>query len=196
MTDKELNAQIKWENLSLVLFEFGGYFIEQARNNLKTGGNPPYTNSNASYNLYDSMETIVQILDDRFVVSVQLANYWKYVNAGTPPHWPKVDAIKQWIEIKPVLPRPMTITRRWYTNGRRKGAPKTILNERQVTVTPTVDQLAYLIGRKISIKGTEGTQFFDKAKDATIARFEDKISKAILADVDEWLVKALASDVV
>lgn len=187
MTDTELNAKIKWENLSLVLFEFGDYFIEQARNNLKTGGNPPYTNSNASYNLYDSMETIVQILDDRFVVSVQLADYWKYVNAGTPPHWPKVDAIKKWIEIKPILPSPMTITRKWKTKSGEK--------EKQVTVTPTVDQLAYLIGRKISIKGTEGTQFFDKAKDVTIARFEDKISQAIAADVDEWLVSVLGRDV-
>lgn len=196
MSDKDIYKQIPWENLTLVLFEFGDYFIEQARNNLKTGGNPPYTNSNASYNLYDSMETIVQILDDEFIVSVSLAPYWKYVNYGTDPHWPKVDAIRKWIEIKPVIPRPMTITRRWKVNGRRKGQPKTTLKERQVVVTPTTDQLAYLIGRKISIKGTEGTHFFDKAQEATINQFQDKIVKAIEMDIDEWLVKTLGSDVV
>lgn len=194
MSDKDIYNQIPWENLSLVLFELGDYFIEQARNNLKTGGNPPYTNSNASYNLYDSMETIVQIFDDRYIVDVQLADYWKYVNSGSDPHWPNVDAIRKWIEIKPVLPTPMTITRRWYTNGRRKGAPKTILNERQVVVTPSVDQLAYLIGRKISREGTEGTHFFDKAQEAAIAQFEQKIEKAIEMDIDEWLVKVLKSD--
>ena len=194
MADKNIYTQIPWENLTLALFEFGEFFTEQARNNLKTGGNPPYTNSNASYNLYDSIETIVQILDDRYIVSVSLAPYWKYVNYGTEPHWPNVDAIRKWIEIKPVVPQPMTITRRWYVNGRRKGAPKTILKERQVVVTPSVDQLAYLIGRKISIKGTQGTQFFDKAKDAALDRFEDKIAKAIEMDIDEWLAKTLGGD--
>lgn len=187
MADKNIYTQIPWENLTLALFEFGEFFTEQARNNLKTGGNPPYTNSNASYNLYDSIETIVQILDDRYIVSVSLAPYWKYVNYGTEPHWPNVDAIKKWIEIKPVLPTPMTIKRKWKTKSGEK--------EKEVTVTPTVDQLAYLIGRKISIKGTEGTHFFDKAQEATINQFQDRIVKAIEMDIDEWLVNTLGGDI-
>lgn len=194
MSDKDIYNQIPWENLSLVLFELGDYFIEQARNNLKTGGNPPYTNSNASYNLYDSIETIVQIFDDRYIVDVQLADYWKYVNDGTPPHYPKVDVIRKWIEIKPVLPEARTITVRWKVNNRKKGAPKTIIHEKQVTMTPTVDQLAYMIKNKIGREGTQGTHFFDKAQEATINQFQDKISKAIEMDIDEWLVKVLKSD--
>ena len=63
-------------------------------------------------------------------ISINLNEYWKYVEKGRKPgKFPPVDAIKEWIKIKPVLPRPY--------NGK----------------LPTTDQLAFLIGRKIATKG-------------------------------------------
>lgn len=191
MSDKELNSKITWANLQKVLEEFGDYFIKEARQNLEYGGNPPYTRSNASYALSDSMKTIVVIMDGVYTVSIMLNNYWKYVNNGSDPHWPNVDAIRKWIEIKPIIPQVRPVTYHWYTNGRKKGAPKTIYNERTVMRVPTVDQLAYLIGRKISREGTEGTKFFDKAKEAALKEFEGKIAEAIEKDVDMWLFEVL-----
>lgn len=156
---------IQWTHLTEVLNRLGDYFIQQARNNILTGGTPPYTNSNATGNLSESMQKIVQVGEDEFSVSISLADYWKYLNYDTRPHWPNVGAIKQWIQVKPVRPR-----------TDRKGK------------TPTVDQLTYLIGRKISIEGTTGTHFFDKAKDDTLAYFEEAIDLAIAEDVDNYIV--------
>lgn len=156
---------IQWTHLTEVLNRLGDYFIEQARNNILTGGNPPYTNNNATGTLSNSMQKIVQIGEDEFSVSVSIAEYWKYLNYDTRPHWPNVGAIRQWIEVKPVKPR--------VDNGKR---------------LPTVDQLAFLIGRKISIEGTKGTHFFDKAKDDTLAYYEEAIDLAITEDVDEYIV--------
>lgn len=186
---------IAWVNLQKVLEEFGDYFLQQARQNLEYGGNSPYTKTNASYSLSDSMTIIVSILDEAFTVSVSLNDYWKYVNGGTAPHWPNVDAIRKWIEIKPIVPQVRPVTYHWYTNGRKRGAPKTIYNERTVMRVPTVDQLAFLIGRKIAKDGTQGTQFFDKAKEAALREFEEKIAEAIQRDIDVWLFEVLGEGI-
>lgn len=191
MTDRQINSEIEWTHLEKALDELGYTFIREAQANLEYGGNPPYTRTNASYDLSRSMKYIIKITDTMYEVDIELLSYWKYVNGGSKPHWPKVDAIKQWIQIKPLYPHAMPITYHWYTNGRKKGAPKTIYNERTKMITPTVDQLAYLIGRKISREGTQGTGFFDKAKESAIARCERNIEKAIVKDVDAWIIKQL-----
>lgn len=64
-----------------------------------------------------------------------LAEEWKYVEngrlAGT---FPNVDALRQWVREKPVIPRPYILP-----SGRQ--------------VIPTENQLAFLIGRKIKEDG-------------------------------------------
>lgn len=65
-----------------------------------------------------------------FEVYFHLEDYWKYVERGRKPGtYPPVDAIRNWIDIKPVIPRAI--------GGK----------------VPTRDQLAYLICRKIYRKG-------------------------------------------
>lgn len=76
-----------------------------------------------------------------FTVTLKLEDYWKYLEYGTKPHFPPVEAIRKWIEIKPVLPRPLP-------SGK----------------LPTTKQLAFLISRKISIKGTEPTNLLEDTK--------------------------------
>lgn len=92
------------------------------------------TGHKASGNLGESMVWNTSIGPNGYVVTIILPEYAKYLEDGTKPHWPNVDAIKKWIKIKPVLPRPMS-------NGK----------------LPTTDQLAFLIGRKISKVGTPAT---------------------------------------
>lgn len=87
--------------------------------------------SNATGNL-SNFQTYIDIVDGRFLVSFELADYWKYVEYGRRPgKMPPVDAIEQWVRVKPVVP------------DSRSGR------------IPDTKQLAYLIARKIGREGIE-----------------------------------------
>lgn len=105
-------------------------FVVELKNKLTAN------DSNASGNLAKSIRGIVKQNGKYIVISIQLEDYWKYIENGTKPHWPPVDAIKKWISVKPILPRPLK-------SGK----------------LPTDNQLAYLIGRKISKVGTKAKPF-------------------------------------
>lgn len=92
--------------------------------------------SNASGELSKSIKGKVKQNGKWLEVSISLEDYWKYIEHGTRPHFPPINAIKQWIRVKPVLPHPLA-------NGK----------------LPTENQLAYLIGRKISKVGTKTKPF-------------------------------------
>lgn len=130
-----------------------------ARQNLDANG------TNASRELYDSLEKIVEIGEDYYKVSISLADYWKYVENGRGPgKFPPPDKIRSWIEIKPVQIQPGM-------NGK----------------TPSVEQLTFLISRKIAEEGTEAQPFFQPAVDDALARFEERISEAITQDVYDYI---------
>lgn len=79
-----------------------------------------------------NFQTIIDINDTTFQVSFELADYWKYVEYGRRPgKMPPIDAIEQWVKIKPVVPNAI--------NGR----------------VPDTRQLAFLIARKIGREGIE-----------------------------------------
>lgn len=150
---------IKWTHLERVLNEFADYFIEEARRNLDEN------DTNASYELYNSFETIIDVGQDYFKVSVSLADYWKYVENGRGPgRYPPIDKIREWVEVKPVSITPGM-------NGR----------------TPSVEQVSFLIARKIANEGTEAQPFFEPAKEKAIDRFNDAINEAIMDDVYDYI---------
>lgn len=105
-------------------------FVVELKNRLKAN------DSYASGNLAKSIKGVVKQNGKYVIISIQLEDYWKYIENGTKPHWPPVDAIKKWITVKPILPRPLK-------SGK----------------LPTDNQLAYLIGRKISKVGTKAKPF-------------------------------------
>lgn len=152
---------IKWTTLERVLNEFADRFIELARGYLESN------NTNASGELSQSIEKIIEIGEDSYSVKISLADYWTYVENGRGPgKFPPPDAIRTWIEVKPITPTPGM-------NGK----------------TPTVEQLTFLIGRKISQEGTEGQPFFEPAKEEAIRQFSKAIDEAIAKDVDDWLTE-------
>lgn len=157
---------IKWTRLTEVLNEFADAFIQNARNNLDAN------QSNASHNLYNSFEKVIEVGEDYFKVSISLADYWQFLENGRGPgKFPPVDKIKEWIEVKPVNPTPLS-------NGK----------------TPSVEQLSFLIGRKIANEGTEGQPFFEPAKEQTIREFEDKINQAIDEDVSNFILELVEKE--
>ena len=89
---------------------------------------------NASYKLLNSVETVVKRNDDEFIVSINLEDYWIFVENGRGPgKFPPVSKILDWIRCKPVIP---------YSDSRGR--------------IPTEESLAFLISRKIAEQGTEG----------------------------------------
>lgn len=151
---------IKWDKLRETLNNFADYFIQSARNNLSDN------NTNASFDLYNSFEKIIEIGDDWFSVKISLEDYWYYVENGRKAgKFPPLPKIQEWVNIKPVEALPDR-------NGR----------------TPSVEQLTFLISRKIANEGTEPQPFFEPAKQDAIARFELAIDLAIAEDVDNYVL--------
>lgn len=156
------SLDIKWTNLERVLNEFADQVIELARQNLDANG------TNASHNLYDSMEKIVEIGEDYYKVSISLADYWKWVENGRGPgKYPPPSVIENWIEIKPVTPSAV--------DGK----------------VPSVKQLTFLISRKIANEGTEAQPFLGPAVEEVLSRYETLIDQAINDDVYEFINEAV-----
>lgn len=97
-----------------------------------------------------------------FEVYFHLEDYWKYLEYGTKPHFPPIEAIKKWINVKRLVPK---------------------ANKGKV---PTVDQLAYLISRKISKVGTPAT----KALEQTIDQ-----SASLINEIIEQLTNKLTEEI-
>lgn len=122
--------------------------------------------SNASGKLSQSIKGKVKQNGKWLEVSISLEDYWKYIEYGTKPHFPPINAIKQWIKVKPILPRPLS-------NGK----------------LPTTDQLAFLIGRKISKVGTKPRPFLQKS----ITEFDlvSKMYKIVTEEIEKQLEKEI-----
>lgn len=94
---------------------------------------------NASSRLSDSAEVEVSLNNTKLVISLMLEEYWKYVEYGRGPgKRPPIDAIENWIRIKPVIPDAR--------NGR----------------IPNSRQLAFMIARKIGNEGTTARHAINK----------------------------------
>lgn len=125
-------------------------------------------NINASSKLSKSLKSIVKQNGKWIEISISLEDYWKYVEYGTRPHFPPIQAIRKWIDVKPVLPRPM------------KGK------------LPTKDQLAFLIARKISKVGTRPKPFLNK----TISDFNliNKVYDLLLNQIEQQINKQIKDE--
>lgn len=134
-------------------------FIQAVRDDLKQ------QNINASSKLSQSLKSVVKQNGKWIEISISLEDYWKYIEYGTRPHFPPIQAIRKWIDVKPVLPRPM------------KGK------------LPTRDQLAFLIARKISKVGTRPKPFLNK----TISDFNliDKVYNLLLNQIQQQINKQI-----
>lgn len=126
--------------------------------------------SRASGQLQDSAKTTVEYDGRYFCVYFEIQDYWKYVENGTRPHWPPIDAIEQWIRVKRLVPKAV--------GGK----------------VPTTRQLAFLISRKISKVGTEGTKALQESingDEALIDQMVDFITDQMDKEIDKELEQAV-----
>lgn len=130
-------------------------FVQLLRQTLASNG------TNSSGHLSNSIKSIVKQKGKWIEISISLDDYWKYVEYGTKPHFPPIEAIRKWIRVKPILPRQI------------KGK------------LPTENQLAFLIARKISKVGTKPKPFLNK----TISDFNliDKVYDLLLNQIQQQI---------
>lgn len=148
-----------------VLNDFGKFLVEEYKDRLIT------ENVNASDELYNSVRYMVEQGNNKFEVKLELAHYWKYVENGRKAgKWPPISAIEKWVEIKPVLPRPMD-------NGK----------------LPTTQQLAFLISRKIGLEGIAPRPLLQKSVDNIWNVFEEYIAEAFAKDLEKEITLKLGS---
>jgi hypothetical protein len=120
----------------------------------------------ATGELLNSVEVHVDYDGQDYEVKLDLADYWRYVEMDTAPHWPPPSAILKWIQAKPVLPRPLK-------NGK----------------LPTPQQLAFLIGRKIAVFGTKGQPDLTDSVEDMNRQYQERIAAALAHDVGSYIRK-------
>lgn len=117
----------------------------------------------ATGNLISSVRGYVEYNGTVLSVMFDIADYWKYVEYGRKPgKFPPIDKIRQWIKVKPILPRPGK-------NGK----------------LPTENQLAYLIARKIARKGIPATHSMSK----TVNSFN--LRSQIMKELERQVIKEI-----
>ena len=97
-------------------------------------------------------------------VSFNLEEHWKYLENGTRPHFPPINAIEQWISVKRIVPRSY--------NGK----------------VPTTKQLAFLIARGISKNGTKPTKLLQQTIDGAddlIAKLIDALANQLQEEINK-----------
>lgn len=153
---------MEWTHTKAALEEFAAYFRNLLQDRIIE------EDLIASGELLNDLDYLIEDGENEWTVSVKIQDYFKYVDEGTTPHWPPVSAIKRWIEIKPVYPEVDSAGR-----------------------TPSVDQLAFLIGRKIAEEGTEGREIWEPTVQEAIDKYEDKLGDAILEDIGSDVERVL-----
>ena len=115
---------------------------------------------NASYKLLNSVETVVRRNDDEFTVTINLEDYWYYVENGRKAgRFPPIDKILEWIRVKPVIP---------YSDSRGR--------------LPTEESLAFLISRKIAEQGTDGKHILAETITELNSIYLPKLQRALDED--------------
>lgn len=142
-----------------ILQLYGNQIIDSYRRKLYEGG------SNATGLLGNSLSTTVYAEDGIYEVVLNIQDYWKYLEYGRlPGTFPNIDAIRKWIQVKPITP--------------------TMYNGKM----PTLDQLTFLISRKIAEKGIEPRYYLNNTLDEIdLTPLEEGITKSLETKLDNEL---------
>ena len=120
--------------------------------------------------LYRTLRYSVKMDNSSWLISISLEEYWRYIEYGRRPgKMPPISAIENWIKVKQILPRPLTLK-----SGK--------------SVVPTIPQLSFLIARKIGRDGIRPRPFFKQSFEEAKREFLEVIKDAITQDIKESLV--------
>ena len=121
--------------------------------------------------LYRKISYSVSTVSSGWVISVSLADYWKYIENGrrAGAKMPPLEVIEKWIDVKQIKPHSMTLK-----SGK--------------TVIPTPPQLPFLIARSIGQRGIPPKPLFKNSFEAAKKQFIQVIKDAITQDIKENLI--------
>ena len=147
-----------------VLNDFGNFIITNYKSQLEA-------EQMNNGELYRKISYSVSTVSSGWVISVSLAEYWKYIENGrrAGAKMPPVSAIENWIKVKQIIPHSMTLK-----SGK--------------TVIPTIPQLSFLIARSIGRRGIPPKPLFKKSFEAAKKQFIQVIKDAITQDIKENLI--------
>lgn len=117
--------------------------------------------------LYKTIEVnSVRVVGDNFIVQLDLAEYWKYIENGRRKgaKMPPIDAIENWIKRRDIIPRPIQLK-----SGK--------------TVIPSTKSLAFAIAHSISINGIAARPFLKNSIKLIKEKFIREIKEALVQDV-------------
>lgn len=101
---------------------------------------------------------------DNLMIYFNLQSYYKYLEKGTKPHFPPIEALKKWIEFKRIVPKSI--------NGK----------------VPSTTQLAYAIQKKIGRVGTKPTNLLKESieqGEGIINQIVDVIYNELMKEVNK-----------
>lgn len=144
-----------FENTIKVLNKFGELLVKEYKQSLVDN------NVNTSKKtLYNSVTYLVENNNNTFEVKIELEDYWKDVENGRKSgEYVDFDVIKNWIKIKPIIPRP-------FRNG----------------YLPTINHLTQLIQDKIYLKGIEPRPLFKQSLDKVFDEMSVELENAVIED--------------
>jgi len=151
-----------FEKTLKILDEFGDFIVTNYKKHLEE-------EKISNGELYRTVSYTVSTGNSSWVVTISLADYWRYVEYGRKPgKMPPRNVIENWIKVKQIIPQPMTLS-----SGK--------------TVVPTIPQLAFLIARKIGRDGIAPRPLFKDSFEESKKQFIEKIKEAIEQDVKRGL---------
>ena len=151
---------MEFTNVIQFLNDFGKELADKNKRNLVND------DAVASGKLLNSIRYIFNKNNTSFEISMERAEYWKYVENGRKSgKFPPISAIKEWVNVKRVIPRPY--------NGK----------------LPTENQLAFLIARSISKNGIRPKPIFNDTLDDAMNDFENGLEDAFTKDVENEMDK-------
>lgn len=151
-------------NTSKVIDEFGAYILELYKNHLQDEG---WINGE----LYQGATYNIQMKGDIYIIELSLAEYWKYIENGRQAgaKMPPISSIENWINVKKILPKPITLK-----SGKE--------------VIPSTKSLAFLIARKIGRDGIAAKPYLKVSIKDAQTRYIDKIKTALAKDISTYLL--------
>lgn len=146
------------------LNDFGKFIITNYKSQLEA---EQMTNGE----LYKKISYSVSTDNSGWVISVSLADYWKYIENGrrAGAKMPPLEVIEKWIDVKEIKSHSMTLK-----SGK--------------TVVPTIPQLSFLIARSIGQRGIPPKPLFKNSFEAAKQQFIQVIKDAITQDIKENLL--------
>jgi hypothetical protein len=159
------------KNTSKYLNDFAKYVIQQSRSNLTKG------NKNVNKNLYNSLDSQIQVSANSFRLEFLMENYGEFQDKGVSGTKRKYDTPFSYSSKRP----PLKPIEDWVTKRRFQ------FRNKESGKFMSFKSTAYLIAGGILKNGIKPSLFFTKPFEKAFERMPDELVEAYGLDVEQFL---------